>query len=357
MSDELYLSLIYGACLIGGLMVVLPAVVYLFTGWVARRERIITTLNARALKLYYAQYFPSVDISGDSDDALCRRFAKHYGRRYGRRRFVIPLALLAAVAFIAGLATAETVSVWQDLSGLSGNKALPPVALSALLGGVMWVVSDQLSRFASRDFTSADVSNGVFRLLISVPFGYSLQTFANPSFGIPLAFLIGAFPTKSLFTIARRLGGQKLGLGEEAAGGKLELENLQDISRTNAERFQDEGISTVAELAWVDPIDPSIRSNRDFNYVVDCMSQALIWIYFGPKMPDLAKFSIRGAQEVEALVNTLIDPKPDAQKLRAAQECLTGAAAVLDMKSDALLHTLLQVKYDPYTQFLSSIWS
>jgi hypothetical protein len=133
------------------------------------------------------------------------------------------------------------------------------------------VLSDQLGRFASRDFTSSLVSNGVFRLLIAVPFGYSIQTFANPAFGIPLAFLIGAFPTNSLFTIARRLVGQKLNLGEEAADGKLQLESLQDITRTNAERFLDEGVSTIAELAWIDPIDLSIRANRDFNYVVDCI--------------------------------------------------------------------------------------
>jgi hypothetical protein len=61
-------------------MVILPAIVYLFTGWSARRERIMSTLDARALKLYYPQYFPSIDISGDSDQKLCKRFAEHYGR-------------------------------------------------------------------------------------------------------------------------------------------------------------------------------------------------------------------------------------------------------------------------------------
>lgn len=219
----------------------------------------------------------------------------------------------------------------------------------------MWVLSDQLSRFSSRDFTSGHVSTGVFRLLISVPFGYSLQTFANPDFAIPLAFLIGAFPIQSLFTIARRLSGQKFGLGEEAVGGKLQLEYLQDISRTNAERFQDEGVFTIAEPAWVDPIDLSIRSNRDFNYVIDCMSQSLVWIYFAHKLPELARFSIRGAQEVKALVDTLAADNADPEQRAAAQRCLTGAATVLSMTPEALLHTLVQIKDDPYTRFLSSI--
>ena len=352
MQDSVYRALINWACLIGWAMVILPAIIYLYTGWVARRERIMSTLDARALKLYYPQYFPSIDISHDSDLQLCKRFAKHYGQRYGRRTFVIPLILLAAVAGIGTAGIAQTLLVSQ---GLSNGKAFPPVVLSALLGGFMWVLSDQLERFASRDFTSANVSNGVFRLLISVPFGYSLQAFI-PSIGVPLAFLIGAFPTSSLFMIARRLAGQKLGLGEEAAEKKLQLESLQDITRTNAERFLDEGVSTIAELAWIDPIDLSIRANRDFNYVVDCMSQALVWIYFDDKMPALNRFSLRGAQEVDAFVAVLTSASPDPIRLAAAQECLKCAAEVLSVTPNALLHTLLQVKDDPYTRFLSSIW-
>lgn len=353
MTDSLYQALINWACFIGWAMVILPAIIYLFTGWVSRRERIMTTLNGPALRLYYPQYFPSIDISRDSDEQLRVRFAKHYGKRYGRRTFMVPLFILAAVAAIGASGIAHSLLVWM---GLSTGKAIPAVAASAILGGFMWVVSDQLDRVASRDFRSAHVSNCIFRLLISVPFGYSLQTFAVPAFGIPLAFLIGAFPTTTLFTIARRLAGQKLNLGEEAAGGKLQLESLQDITRTNAERFLDEGVSTIAELAWVDPIDLTIRANRDLNYVVDCMSQALIWIYFEDQMPKLYRFSLRGAQEAEALVDALVPPSQDPRRLAAAQQALNGAAAALNIAPDALLHTLLQVKDDPYTQFLSRIW-
>jgi len=354
MTDSFYTSLVYWACSIGWAMVILPAVVYLFTGWIARRERIITFLGGAQLKLYYEQYFPTVDISRDSAAKLCKRFLKHYGKRYGRRTFVLPLILLAAVAAIGAAGTAQSILVWR---GLSNGKAFPEMAVSAFLGAFMWVVADQLGRFSSRDFTSTDVSNCIYRILIAVPFGYSLQTFTSKEFGIPLAFLLGAFPTGTLFTIARRLAGQKLGLGEEASGGKLQTEYLQDVSRTNAERFLDEGVSTIAELAWADPIDLSIRANRDFNYVVDCMSQALLWIYFedrNPLNPVLYRFSLRGAQEASVLVDALI--RKDPVKLPAAQAALQGAAATLNMTTDALLHTLLQVKEDPYTEFLISIW-
>jgi hypothetical protein len=85
------------------------------------------------------------------------------------------------------------------------------------------------------------------------------------------------------------------------------------------------------------------------------MSLALVWIYFDDKMPALYRFSLRGAQEVDAFVDVLSGP-PDAVRSPAAQECLKGAADALGMTPNALLHTLLQVKDDPYTKFLCSIW-
>ena len=41
--------------------------------------------------------------------------------------------------------------------------------------------------------------------------------------------------------------------------------------------------------------------NRPFNYVVDCISQALLWIYFQDNVQKLYVLSLRGAQEVDFL--------------------------------------------------------
>ena len=82
---------------------------------------------------------------------------------------------------------------------------------------------------------------------------------------------------------------------------------MQSIGKSNAERFKDEGVTTISGLAYADPIDLTIRTNFDFNYVVDCVSQALMWIYFGKKK-DYAKLfplSLRGAQEVAAVMDWL----------------------------------------------------
>lgn len=346
---------------LGWVVVILPATLYLTTsaGWKTRRDRIFTYFGPAALRLYFKQYFPALDVSAESEIKLAERFKKHFACYYGARHFVLPLFFLAVLSGVGAWGTSQSVSVWLGLfqnADASMRNSWPPIVVSAFLGAYTWVLFDQLTRLRSRDFSSADVYNCVFRFLIAVPFGYAFSKFVKDDFGIPVAFLLGAFPTATLFTIGRRLVSQKLELGEEAKSGPSELQGLQNVGRADAERFQDEGVATIAELAWVDPVDLTIRTNFDFNYVVDCMSQALLALYFEKDVKQLYRFSLRGAQEVAYLIYTLEAPETPTSEKNAAEEALIGAAKVLGMKSAAFYHTLLFVRHDPYTEFLWQIW-
>ena len=323
-------------------------------GWDERRQRIFTYFKPAALQRYFNLFFPSVDISHDNDVALADRFKKHYGCYYGRRHYVAPLLLLSAVAGFGLWGVSETLKNWQALAGK--HFALPAVVISSFLGAFTWVASDQLARFRRRDFNSSDVYTGTFRFLIAVPFGYSLSAFANKDFGVALGFLIGVFPTDTLFKIGRRLVSENLHLGENPASGASELEMLQNVGKTNAERFYDEGVTTISELAWGDPVDLAVRTNFDFNYVVDCVSQALLAVYFGQEIQKLGPFSIRGAQEAATLLWLIDDPTVAAAKKVPATQALADAAKALNLDPNTLHHTLTFVTDDPYTRFLLQIW-
>jgi hypothetical protein len=130
--------------------------------------------------------------------------------------------------------------------------------------------------------------------------------------GIPTVFFLGAFPTTTLFMVARRIVGQQLKLRDDPDSGKLELEALQSVGRANAEPFKDEGISTISQLAYADPIDLAIRTNFDFNYVIDCVSDSLLWIYIKDKIDLIQIFSLRGFQEASALMDSLNQPRYQA---------------------------------------------
>lgn len=354
-----YATLMSSVCCVAWVLVLLPSIIYLAAkaGWEERRQRILTYFAPDALRRYYRLYFPSIDISKDSDDILVNRFIEHYGCYYGRRHFVAPLLLLAVVSGLGAFGIAETLKSWQAIP--DARFAFPPIVVSGFLGAYTWVASDHLGRLRRRDFTSADVYNGVFRFLIAVPFGISLAMLANKDFGIALAFLIGVFPTETIFMIGRRVFAQKFGLGEDQTAGKSELETLQNIGKTNAERFYDEGVTTIAELAWTDPVDLAVRTNFDFNYVVDCMGQALLAVYIGDDIKKLSLFSLRAAQEAAAMIGDVgkdIDsPNPTPAQI-AARQALTEAAGILHVSPKTLFYTLTSVAEDPYTQFLWEIW-
>jgi hypothetical protein len=352
MSKDGYALLITLTCVIGWLMVMFPTILYLTRAWAARRDALFDLMTDSALEHYYKQFFPCRTIA---PGARVKTFRKDFGRWFGRRWYVIPLLLLGILFGFGAWGVDGTLRVWVGAADAAHTLAISEVAVSAFLGGFAWVVKDQLDRFRSRDFTSHDVYNCVFRLLLAVPLGYSIGAFCVEGLRVPVAFFLGAFPTSTLFTIARRLGAQKLGLGDAGDVGTSELEKLQDVGKTNAERFADEGISTIAELAWANPIDLTIRTNRPFNYIVDCISQALLWIYLQDDVQKLYVLSLRGAQEVDFFMRQLESSDSDLQI--AAKKTLATAASRLGVGEAELQLTFRQVTEDPYTRFLISIWS
>jgi len=347
MSSSQYAFLIDILCGIAGAMVLLPLLLYLFRPWASRRDKLLSYLDKKSLMLYYRQFYPSTTPPLDRVQA---DFAKYFNKHYGRRHYLIPIVLLTVLTLVSAVAAARTLQVWQKIAPY--QYPLPWIVVSALAGGFTWVVNDLINRLRRRDFTVSDIYNAVFRILIAAPFGWAFAQVVKTDAGVPLAFLLGAFPTSTLFTIARRLAATKLGVSEDPASGALELEKLQSISKTNAERFYDEGISTIVQLAYADPIDLTIRTNFDFNYVIDCISQSLLWIYFEEKTRTIALYSLRGAQEATYLLKSL----GNAESQEQATATLKSIADALNLSSAAVQTTLGQVKDDPYTEFLCSIW-
>jgi hypothetical protein len=341
-------------------MVIYPIGRYLARSWAFRRDYLVAQLSGESMKLYYQQFRVGATISNKSvgdpsltDSDYAGAFQRDFDKWYGRRYYIFPVLGLAVLTAICGWW--GCVILWDWTSGLNTPESMQGLVGAALAGAFVWVISDEIDRLRRRDFTSFDVYYYIFRILISIPFGWALtRLVVTPQVGIPVAFFLGAFPTSTLFTIARRLANQQLKLGEDAVAGKLELESLQSVGKDAAERFRDEGIFTITQLAYVDPLDLTIRTNFDFNYVVDCVSQALLWIYLGDKGKDLQPFSLRGAQEVAYFYACLTDSTPDPNAVAALQEM---ASTKLSMSKESLQCTLEQVAKDPYTVFLCKIWA
>jgi hypothetical protein len=97
--------------------------------------------------------------------------------------------------------------------------------------------------------------------------------------------------------------------------------------------------------------------------VLDCMGQALLYVYFEDKTRQLFKLSLRGAQEAIVLVRnleTVCVPFDETQVLtttqKTAKATLQAIASTLGISEAATYSTLNQVAQDPYAQFISKVW-
>jgi hypothetical protein len=192
--------------------------------------------------------------------------------------------------------------------------------------------------------------------VLAVPLAYAVGAMFAAQLAIPIAFLLGAFPTRSISTMARRLARRTLNLGADTdEKAESELEKLQGIDTRVAERFADEGITTIVQLAYGDPVELTMRcASFSFSFVVDCVSQALAWEYLTDDLPKLRAYSLRGAQEIANLVRELDGTDLAAQK--QAGDTLTAAAKSLGIDAVAFERTLREIKEDPYTEFILEVW-
>lgn len=356
MSLGLFTKLMWIAACAGLALLLLPVLFYLFTGWRIRREKLLSYLGPDALNLYYAQFPYQAAIEPD----VAKRFRSQFNYLYGCRHFAMPLIIFAVLCSV-GVCMA-TWSIQSYFAGGVNKYGLASPVLFALLGGFVWILSDELRSIARRDIGPKDVHGWSFRLLLAIPFGVAVSHLFVPAAGDAVAFFMGTFPTQTLFTIGRRIAVSKLNLGDDGGDSKPELFLLQSVSRANAEAFEDQGIDTIAGLVWADPVDVTIRTNFDFNFVLDCISQALLGVYFEDKTRSLFQCSIRGSQEALALVDAYdgnsssITPDISEFRQQEVKAALSEIAAKLNMTIDSFMTTLRQVAVDPYTQFIARVW-
>lgn len=327
-----------------------PIIVYLVNGWRTRRDDIVGFFSPDVIRAYFSTFFPSYLAAPNLSDA----FRDHYKRRFGRQHFVLPAIGFGAISLFYLFLIAETVHSWLKPASDS-EFIIPPIAVSAIAGAYMWVLFDFITRARCQDLDPADLFWASFRFSISVPLGLSLSAIFTNNVGMPLAFILGVFPTQTLMTMVRRIGTSKLDLPTYADEAGRELEQLQGINRVTAERFGDEGVKAILQLAYTDPVDLTLRTSFDYMYVVDCCSQALAWIYLEGTLGRIRRYGLRGAQEINTYILE-IDGQYGSDTQTKARAVLNLVAAEVGVHSDGLEHTLREIAEDPYAKFLCNVW-
>jgi hypothetical protein len=331
-------------------LLLMPIGMYLRTTWKVRRSEIVGALSENGIRLYFKQFYPDYTVATKD---LTKAFNDHYALRYGKLHYVPPTILLAATGILLLSLTLHTVFSWLNHAKES-VLIIPWVAVSAISGAYMWVVTDLVARCRRRSLAPSDVYLATIRLALAVPLGFAFAAIAKEEMGVPVAFFLGAFPQRTLMSMSRRFATRRLGLSESGEDASSELEQIDGINAGIAERFQGEGITTILQLAYADAIDLSIRSDYSVNFVTSCISQALAWNYLGKDLEMARKYSARGALEIYNLYNDL--DQGSGEEKASAEKTLESLSISLKIDKDALRRTFGEIAGDPFTEFISDLW-
>jgi hypothetical protein len=340
-----------------------PLFGFIAYGWNRRADEISKLLSARA-KGRYLEIFHKRSVVAEESASI--EFDKFYREWYGRRYFIIPILLLTVVLIVTNFILAQSL---EDLSKPERTTSQFSIAASALAGAYTFVCWDFFARLQRRNLTRADILRSTLRLSIAIFLGFAFGSLLNPSLAPFTAFAIGAFPLQAIGTILQRQIRKRLEDHPDSAPRADYVTALFGIDDSTAERIEDADITTVAQLAWCDPIQLTMRSNLQFAYVIDIMSQALAWVYLEGKLKLLGPIGLRGAIEIRSMLKRLSSgssgdapdgvvraSQPNSVEKSEATAALAAAAKILDVDSDALKHALLEIGHDPITEFLDICW-
>jgi len=304
-----------------------PLLWFLTVGREARREEILGAFSSRSIAVYFERFWTSrkeladlaavaatTFLSGteqriaETEEKLRSAFKNLYDRQFPHLPYILSTILLSLI-----VAVSASLSLQSSLAMIRGGGSaylpfvgmtLGATGIAALAGAYMWVSSDLILRSRRRDCLPSDIYWSCLRMAIALPLGYAIASIAKEDIGPFIAFAMGAFPIEAIGRMLRRLSNKTLGLddsGEEVS----ELVKLTPVDNAIASRFQSEGITTIQLLTSFDPVLLAIRCNLPFDFVMECINEALAWRYLKDALGTLRPAGLRGAYEMVDVVDTL----------------------------------------------------
>jgi hypothetical protein len=188
--------------------------------------------------------------------------------------------------------------------------------------------------------------------------GYAFASIAAKSVGPFVAFALGAFPLASLISMLQRLATKNLGQQATPEETADDIVKLQGINRAIVERLANEDVTTITQIAYCDPVRLIMRSNLTFNFVTDCMNQALAWLYLKEDLNVIRALGLRGAVEIRQLIADFdAQASADQAARQRAVAALPFIAAAIRQDVATVQIVLRQIAGDPFAIFLERVWT
>jgi len=212
--------------------------------------------------------------------------------------------------------------------------AQTPLTFSAAFAGAyIWNLYDLIRRYRGADLTPAAFQFSWLRMLAACLVGPLAGMAAAEGVKVITAFGIGVLPLQTMFEYFTNYASKRLGIStpQTPAAGPT-LHNLQGMTTDMINRMEEEGIDSVAALAFADPMKLFLKTDIEWMVIIDFIDQALLFNYIGEKIPGLRPMGIRGS--IEAAVIYERAKSNDADEQAAALEIIDIVATHLGQSKD-----------------------
>lgn len=335
--------------LVAFFIAIAPILHYSRFGHRERRQEVLEYFKDEHIEFYYDTFYPARIATDQRPEGA--GFAQFYDQRFGWPSYRIPF-----VAYVLSLIGAFVWIIAAVLTDKIHGVEVRPAAY-ALAGAYLWIVFDLLSRFARRDIFPTRLYAYAIRLIIVIPLAYVVAHALTDAVRPYALVALGAFPTDTLFRIMRRQGAKMLQLSDEGPDNRYELELLEGVNKSKAERFSDAGVDSILELACQDPIQLTMRTNFAFRFIIDVMSQAVLYMYL-PKLDVARRYAVRSSMDAAQMYEDFYERREGEERKEAqrrAQAVVDALAHDLKLPPVILLKIFNDARGDPANKFLTQL--
>ena len=360
-------------------LVVMPCRRFLSWGWNVRKQEFSNRLRTKTIDLYLDRFWDQSLRSNKSISGAANidKFLYVYDIISGRGLYTLPLLLLSITLFVfSGLVISTAIrSGYEQYMGnyillMTSEGSLGPVGLihltidqlnnmvlpfsgidlsiasvAAVSGAYLYVVGVVIKGYRTRTLLSSDLWWCSFRLLISIPLGFSLASIMQSTLSVFIAFSLGAFPIDAITRLLRRLSYRALNASEERDDSD-QLIRMLGVTPNVAAQLSGEGVESVQQLSGIDPVSLALRTGLSFEHILNLVSQSQAWKYIGSTAGTLAPLGLGDARIIALLMDAVKSNDP------IAIATLEFAAKQIKMDVRLLTFNFRNIAQDKYTVFL-----
>lgn len=238
---------------------------------------------------------------------------------------------------------------------LLAQKMLPTVAFG-FAGAYIWDLYDLLNRYRGVDITPASYQFAWLRLLAGSVIGPLASLAVTEGLKNLIAFGVGVLPLQTLFQFVADYASKRLSITtNQPPSEEPTLQKLQGMTVNQINRLAEEGIDSIATLAYSDPVKLFLKTDIEWVVIIDMIDQALLFNYLGDKLPLLRPDGIRGSIETAVIYERL--RSPDGKEVADAGEFVAKIAEKLGMSVPEARNLIRTIWEDDQVNLLWQLFS